>query len=460
MGLYGKAALDILGALINRDNPSLKTQLNSSNIVLLGGPYTTGLGTSGRNTRVVINGKTGAGVTGKKEFFYDRLNLGDLFKNLTVVFQADNKVVTVGDLLPALNEQYGIYLTADDVTNAGTNLGFGYTPTAVTFNIATTSLVYRGTLSATWTRKAAGVYPDSGPGSKTMLIGDMSAGYFGTVSQDEMFNSSEVMQEMFAGSLPAGVSIVVDPAMLWIKFAIDNEFVFFPTKNIASNISWNTLDAAGAVIGNRNVPLLLEKNGMQLFLPRLPKMGDADPIEPVRGDPTSDAARLFNKVHNSSYGTAVWDIISTLDQSAFWWKNSRVGFETSAFVAGANQAGINSTAKTGNSSWRPLLKLVDGKDYVLPMRSVQGVAVMPLQRIDFFIDSARDPNMLLPMENVEGNLYLKFPAPVSYAPVYDTIAAVPNLSGTKPIQSIVASFTATYDTRFNLSTANAELDGF
>lgn len=113
MGFYSSTALELLCRLIRRDNPQLAVPLDPNTVMVLSGPLTTGLGTSGRNTRVILNGRTGSGITGKKEFFYDRLNIGTFFNGITVVFEAEGSASTYADLLPSLNEQYGLGLTAD-----------------------------------------------------------------------------------------------------------------------------------------------------------------------------------------------------------------------------------------------------------------------------------------------------------------------------------------------------------
>ena len=138
MGLYDRDSLSLLCRLIMRDNPQLAVALDPTKV--LSGPFTSGLGTSGRNARITLNGRTGSGIVGKKEFFYDRINLGALFNGITVVFMAAGSAKTYADLLPALNEQYGITLQASDLANGTTKLPQAYTPTQVTLTIAATGI--------------------------------------------------------------------------------------------------------------------------------------------------------------------------------------------------------------------------------------------------------------------------------------------------------------------------------
>ena len=75
MGLYSKTAFELLCDQINRDNPDMEVPFSYETVMLLQGPLTTKLGSSGRNTRALFNGIQGSGIGGKIEVFYDRLAL-------------------------------------------------------------------------------------------------------------------------------------------------------------------------------------------------------------------------------------------------------------------------------------------------------------------------------------------------------------------------------------------------
>lgn len=464
MGMYSKPALDLLGALINRDNPRLKTQLSSANILLLGGPYTTGLGSSGRNSRVIINGVTGAGIAGKKEFFYDRLNIGDLFKNITIVFDADNKSTKLKDLLPPLNAQYGLNLTEADLTAPDTALDYGYTATPVTFTMSAGSLTYRGSLTATWSRKPVGVYPQSGPGSKTLLMGSLQEGYFGVVSKEEMMTSGEFYASFFDGKAVNGSGVLVNNTLFWLKFALDGKFVFVPSHNMISNISWDTLDAYGAVNADAQYPMFVQKNDDQfLFQLRLPKFSDTLEVPPSRTDPTSDANRLFNKVHKQAYGNGQWAALTTIDMAnAFVWWNKRNDVATPypVYIAPFNQASVSTSPPANRQAWRPVLELADAADYLMPMRNIQAKLEIPVRSFAFAITSVIDSNMLQAMKNVTATLERAVPAPVLYRPTANVFKAAQDFRATNPVRSFAFSFTATYDKRIDLATTNGELSGF
>lgn len=464
MGLYSKPALDLLGALINRDNPGVKTQLSSSNILVLGGPFTTSLGNSGRNTRIQLNGVVGSGVNGKMEFFYDRLNLGDLFKNITIVFNGDNKSTKLKDLLPALNAQYGLNLTAADLATPDTALDYGYTATPVTFTMAATSLAYRGSLTATWSRKPAGVYPKSGPGTKSMLMGSLQEGYFGVVSKEEMMTSGEFYANFFDGKAVNGAGVLVNNTLFWLKFALDGKFVFVPSHNMISNISWDALNAFGAANADAKYPMFVQKDDDQFFFQlRLPRFSTTLELPPDRTDPTSDANRLFNKVHKQSYGNGAWAALTTVDMAnAFVWWNKRN--DTSApfpvYVSAFNQVSVNNAPPASPQNWRPVLELVDAADYLMPMRNLQAKLEVPVRNFGFILTSIIDSSTLQAMKNVSATLARGVPAPVLYRPTANIFKAAQDFRATNPVRSFAFRFTATYDRRTDLATTNGELSGF
>ncbi|ANZ48730.1 virion structural protein [Erwinia phage vB_EamM_ChrisDB] len=462
MGLYSQPPLELLCRLIMRDNPHIAIPLDPTKVMVLSGPLTTGLGTSGRNARVTLNGKTGSGIVGRKEFFYDRINVGSLFNGINVIFEAEGGSTKVSDLLPALKEQYGIQLSADDLSNGNTDLGYAYTPTPVTFNIASTSLAYTGTLTATWTRKPVGIFPDSGPGSKKMLIGDINNGYFGVVSQAELFPTVRLYNAL-KGDLGSTFVAAIDNAHYWFKFALDGEYYFFPSANIFGGVSWAALNTAGYAKANAKFPVVLDTgDGKRFFQMRLPKMGNDDPMDALRGEANSDAARLFNKIHAGAYGTSAWDNKTPDVLGVFWWLNHRKldGNLTSVFVTSMNQQSISSGPETNNNSWRPMLKVIDGRLIAVPMQDITGVAVGRIRAPVLTIDREPDPLQPKRVLDVTGTFLRSFPKPFLKEPGYNYVLAVRSIVPSRSVKSFPVTITVTVDTRIPLATADGELSGF
>ncbi|ANZ48997.1 virion structural protein [Erwinia phage Derbicus] len=394
MGLYTRGSLDLLGQLIKRDNPGFKGEINKSTVLVLGGPYTSGLGTSGRNTRIVLNGKTGSGVVGKKEFFYDRLNIASMFNGITVVFKANGQSATVADLLPALNEQYGLGLTAEDITNGSTKLGTGYSPTPVTLTISSASVAYTGSLSVIWTRTPAGVFPESGPGSKVMLVGSMNEGYFGLVSEAELFNAPAMLSKINEGQdVPKGTLYPSPTVKQWFKFARDGKILYIANYNHLT-IPWQDLYVRGAVYetdipeseqypqNGVKVPqrLAMKKteSGRDWYLsPCMPRLSSSSLLAFTTAnptpDPTGDVARLYSKViAGGGYATAEWDVQS-VDGNGYW--QSTVNIDNTKQAFGASMVGLQQNVYdtvTFVGGWRPVLELIDVSKVVLPLEDFIG----------------------------------------------------------------------------------------
>ncbi|ANZ50342.1 putative virion structural protein [Erwinia phage vB_EamM_Phobos] len=508
MGTYSQSSLDLVCRLIHRDNPQIETPLSSENVMLLGGPFTSGLGSSGRNTRVLLNGKTGSGIVGKKEFFYDRIDIGKLFNGITVVFTAKGEAATVVDLLPALNEQYGLGLTAEDITNGSTKLGTGYSPTPVTITIASTSVAYRGSLSVIWTRQPVGVYPDSGPGSKVLLVGSLNEGYFGIVQEAELFNPLFIHSKLNEGqATPIGTPTSQPANRYWYKFVRDSKILYLANYN-HMNVRWQDLYSRGAAYetdqptdkqfpadGNivaQRFAIKKAETGRDWYLsPCMPRLSTVFPWDYEAAnqtpDPTGDVARLFAKiVASTGFATGEWDSQS-IDAGGFWFSTTSEKDPTKAF--GSNMVGINQNVydkATYNGGWRPMLELIDLDAAAVPLEDFMGVPDGVLRKPLFTISpdtgevllivndiswevsgALRKPLLSMdpsPLMNVNTFGWHRLPetrpVPVRLTP--DTPSPLGTYGWSKLLRAPVAQITSEYKeaTAVDLSTADGELDGF
>lgn len=508
MGLYARDSLDLLGQLIKRDNPGFKGELNKSTVIVLGGPYTSGLGTSGRNTRIVLNGKTGSGVVGKKEFFYDRLNLGQMFNGITVVFNAKGDSATVADLLPSLNEQYGLGLQATDITNGATKLGTGYSPTPVTLSIASACVAYTGSLSVIWTRSPVGIYPESGPGSKVLLVGSLNEGYFGLVTEAELFSAPDIISKINeSGVDPKGTLAPAPAARHWYKFARDKKIFYLANYNHIS-IVWQDLYVRGCVYEvdepeTKQYPqngikhrqkLAIKKieSGRDWYLsPCMPRVTDRGTWEYTASnqppDPSGDVARLFSKICSSGgFATAEWDV-QNVDTSGYW--QSTVLSTDTRRAFGAGMTGLNQgtyDTLTFLGGWRPMLELIDVSKIALPIEEFIGQQTGTLRKPLLTLSSVTG-DLLLNLADVSWEIQgaLKKPLFTSFSHPLQTVketswnipaearkplvgisisppSRVSEVSWHLPLRVPVMRITSEYKlvVKTDLSTANGELDGF
>lgn len=473
MGLYSKPSLALLGELINRDNPGLKTTLTPNNFMLLNGPFVTG--TNQRNTRVVINGITGSGLVGKKEFYYDRINIGQLFNGITVFFDAKGGATTIADLLEPLNEQYGLSLTTSDVSNHTTALGYGYTPTPVAITIATNSVAFTGTLNVTWTRTPVGVFPESGPGSKLMLIGSLDEGYFGKVPASEMVELSRLFDKTFSDKTSYRVNTT---GMFWLKYAYKGRFLFFPSMNLGVT-SWTKLYRAGSVYGesgtgkfppagetpvaqNRVVPYELPE-GRFGFMAKLPTFALEDPAPAVRS-PDGEMGRLMWRVFKGTYSKGDWDNLvsgggDTLDTSnMFVFQNLNDSGRAWATSMGA--VSTTSVTLTQDSAWRPFLVLTDIDDTAFPVEEINWATYGRIKPPILSINNERDPNIPLRVVEVNGTYLRTISKPLAVVSEINPVRAVEDIRAKSSLVPIKATLTVTKSSKINLSTTNGQLNGF
>jgi hypothetical protein len=121
-----------------------------------------------------------------------------------------------------------------------------------------------------------------GPGPQTLIAGDMTAGFFGEVSADELFRGDEL-------ALMVGVTegVAISSGVSWLKFAHNNKIKYYPMGNFRHTVSWDHLYSRGIVYGTddtgvaprgtaTNQLTTVEKDGSK-FIVRLPTGANADP---------------------------------------------------------------------------------------------------------------------------------------------------------------------------------------
>jgi len=131
---------------------------------------------------------------------------------------------------------------------------------------------------------------DSGPGPKTLIGGTETLGYFGDVTDTQLFGISQVAGAagMYQGT---DNSELVQGTNHWLKFIWNGKIIYIAKRPFRSNVSWADLYAAGLVYGTRDngkYPLATPKHqyiqmpkneGEKVWVlkPRLPTGYDSDP---------------------------------------------------------------------------------------------------------------------------------------------------------------------------------------
>lgn len=126
MGLYTEPSMELLCQQIVRDNPGLAGKITADSIGVRGVPVAKNV--NGRNTQITLVGKPGKGFAGEITVYYDRLTLSDLFKIAPRVY-VPQTAKTVRDLLPALRDLYGVWLSDSSVQSVDAPIKSLATPT-------------------------------------------------------------------------------------------------------------------------------------------------------------------------------------------------------------------------------------------------------------------------------------------------------------------------------------------
>ena len=88
------------------------------------------------------------------------------------------------------------------------------------------------------------------PGTTDLVGGDLQAGFYGEVSSEELISGDELAAQL---DLSAGVSQNSD--VPWLKFSYNNTIQYTPLKPIRHTISWNDLNNAGLVFGDKTIDI-------------------------------------------------------------------------------------------------------------------------------------------------------------------------------------------------------------
>lgn len=143
----------LLYSLVNAANPSLQNGALSSANVTLAAPAATG---STPNTSVALSAITDHGYSGTISVSYNRLAIDTQVFNVlapggATVVNSGGTMVTVSDVVAAINSAYAINLQAEDVSNGSTALSLTANAGSCTIQVAAGSYTYTGSLNVTIT---------------------------------------------------------------------------------------------------------------------------------------------------------------------------------------------------------------------------------------------------------------------------------------------------------------------
>ena len=112
------------------------------------------------------------------------------------------------------------------------------------------------------------VLPTDLPGPQTLAFGDEDGGYFGEVAAVDFISGDDFCELI---GLTAGVSINSDAG--WLKYFNNNKITYVAKNHFKHSISWDNINAIGAVFGNKVVAI-----GNKIFAVRLLSTAEWDKL--------------------------------------------------------------------------------------------------------------------------------------------------------------------------------------
>lgn len=236
------------------------------------------------------------------------------------------------------------------------------------------------------------IYIDnSGPGPKALVAGNETLGYFGEVTDTQLFGISQIAGA--AGLYQGNNNAALTPGSNhWLKFIWNGKIIYIAKQPFRDNISWADLYAVGLVYGTRDngkYPLATPKHqfiqmpkneGPKTWVlkPRLIKNAQADPM--VGGDVAGylgEWSQLLGRCSLALDG-GITPKFATMNYAALGWNSSpdSIVMETvstnvnqtvvrgdggSSQIMGAYRNVLKTDRLSGNFNqhfWRPVLELI------------------------------------------------------------------------------------------------------
>jgi len=157
MAIYTKTAKQMLVDLINEGNPNLPFPINDTDFDFTL-PETIIDPGNGHNTRIRVIAKPNTNYIGNIVVTYRRLNVGFLFRNMTLEVQkwvansgqGSGSLILLSNLLPIYSEKYGIPFTAGEWTDQWLTGFHGIRGDTFTIAPTANNLVFVGSVTGRW----------------------------------------------------------------------------------------------------------------------------------------------------------------------------------------------------------------------------------------------------------------------------------------------------------------------
>lgn len=195
------------------------------------------------------------------------------------------------------------------------------------------------------------------PGNRTLLAGNMDAGWFGEVPASDFITGDELARTI---GLTAGTSQYSDEP--WLKFAYENDVYLIAKKPFRRSISWDNINSVNAVYGD----LVKEIKGKKyaIMLPR----GTGKDVQP---DPKKTISGVNGAIlHNSMWNKLMLPIHKNAPSN--WKYPDNVKSPTENWNVGYTDADLCTNDVNGSYSW--CQEMVNGANYLFSLRGYQEVS--------------------------------------------------------------------------------------
>lgn len=188
--------------------------------------------------------------------------------------------------------------------------------------------------------KAKNIYDDKigAPGSRKLLKGTMDAGWFGEVASND-FISGDALASILG--ITAGTSQYSNEP--WLKFAYEGDVYLIAKKTFRHSISWDQINAANAVYGDKKVSI--KGKNYEVMLPR----GTGKDVQPYPR--TMIAGYDGSANHNSMWNALMLPIHAKAPSSWAYPNNVKSPTNNWGCSYSDNDLQTNSSAGNGSYTW-------------------------------------------------------------------------------------------------------------
>lgn len=231
--------------------------------------------------------------------------------------------------------------------------------------------------------KSAIVKPDdltTAPGNKTLIAGDMQAGYFGITSSADLISGRDLSEKVglkykYSDSWYDNEREYQFSEEGWLKFAYNGNIQYVAKKPFRNSIGWNNLNEADVVFGNKTIVI----DGLT-YKVRLLKSGQegSNDIESAADIHGSEWNKLMLPIHERA-SDKEWSVPENVEDNIPDWgigfTNKDLGADASdygwlsaiqeniyrqiSFATPSRWDDIEVPSLDTDDGWRPVLELIE-----------------------------------------------------------------------------------------------------